>query len=321
MRPDQVLLTILAIVVLANVLVVALIPLRTFTLRRSPPEEPVQPPRVQQPQVQQERFQPDRPAAPATSIAPAMPAAQVARPTTDESRRPGPGRPATGQARDDEDARAAAAIEAFVAEVSADAEGRTRVPGPAAAIPFRTVDRPEADDREPSALPLPERQARGPEPAPAGLADPATWARALREESARVARFGRPVTVVMAELPQLDGVADRLGRDAADQVVSETARLLVTEGRAADRVAWLGGARFGVLLLETEEVRARGYIDRVRAAADGWLESAGLSVRLSLGWASPSDGGDVLTAAASAQQRMRAVDRHLPPGAAPQFGA
>jgi GGDEF domain-containing protein len=104
-------------------------------------------------------------------------------------------------------------------------------------------------------------------------------------------------------------------------VVSETARLLVTEGRAADRVAWLGGARFGVLLLETEEVRASGYVDRVRAAADGWLESAGLSVRLSFGWASPADGGDVMTAAASAQQRMRAVNRRSPPGTAPLFGA
>jgi len=315
MRPDQVLLTILAIVVLANVLVVALIPLRTFTLRRSSQEEAVQQPRVQQPQVQQERLQPDRPAAPA------IPAAPVARPQAVVPSRPDPGLLATGEAGDDADARAAAAIEAFVAEVSADAEGRTRVPGPSAAIPLRAVDRPEADDREPSTLPSPERHARGPEPVPAGLADPATWARALREESARVARFGRPVTVVMAELPQLDGVADRLGRDAADQVVSETARLLVTEGRAADRVAWLGGARFGVLLLETEEVRASGYVDRVRAAADGWLESAGLSVRLSFGWASPADGGDVMTAAASAQQRMRAVNRRPPPGAAPLFGA
>ncbi len=317
MRPDQVLLTFLAIVVLANVAVVALIPLRTFTLRRSSQKAA-----VQQPRVPRERLQPDRPAAPAIPAAPvARPAAAVARPPAGEPSRPRAGHLATGRARDDEDARAAAAIEAFVAEVAADAEGLTRAPRSAPAIPLRAVDRQEVDDREPSALPLPERHADGPEPAPEGLADPVAWARALREESARVARFGRPVTVVMAELPQLDGVADRLGRDAADQVVSETARLLVTEGRAADRVAWLGGARFGVLLLETEEVKASGYVDRVRAAADGWLESAGLSVRLSLGWASPADGGDVMTAAASAQQRMRAVDRRSPPGAAPLFGA
>jgi diguanylate cyclase (GGDEF)-like protein len=128
-----------------------------------------------------------------------------------------------------------------------------------------------------------------------------------------MARFGHPVTVVMAELHLLDDLADRLGRDVADRVTTETARLLVKQGRASDRLAWLGDARFGVLLPETDEVRACGYVERVRAAADGWLESAGLSVRLSLGWASPSDGGDVMAAAATAQQRMFDADRRSSP--------
>jgi diguanylate cyclase (GGDEF)-like protein len=141
------------------------------------------------------------------------------------------------------------------------------------------------------------------------------WDRLVREESARVARFGRPITVVMAELRRLDGVADRLGRDVADRVVTETASLLVTEGRSVDRIAWLGDARFGVLLLETEESGASHYVDRVRAVADGWLESAGLSLRLSLGWASPVEGGDVIAAAATAQQRMLDVDPRSSPGA------
>ena len=166
-------------------------------------------------------------------------------------------------------------------------------------------------------MPLPDQSVAALANAPAGLADPAAWDRTLREESARVARFGRPVTVVMAEIPDLDGVIDRLGRGVADRVVTETARLLVTKGRAADRIAWLGDARFGILLSETEEIRATGYIDRVRAAADGWLESAGLSIRLSLGWASPAEGVDVMAAAAAAHQRMRDVDRRSASGAAP----
>jgi diguanylate cyclase (GGDEF)-like protein len=123
-----------------------------------------------------------------------------------------------------------------------------------------------------------------------------------------MARFGRPVTVVVAELRHLDDLADRLGRDVADRVANETARLLVTDGRAADRIAWLGYARFGVLLLETEEKVACRYVDRLRTAVDGWLDSAGLSVRLSLGWASP-EGGDVMAAAVIAQQRMHDADR------------
>jgi GGDEF domain-containing protein len=109
----------------------------------------------------------------------------------------------------------------------------------------------------------------------------------------------------MAELPRLDAVADRLGRDVADRVVTETVGMLVSEGRAVDRIARLGEARFGVLLLEADELGARVYIDRLRTLADGWLESAGLSIRLSLGWASPADGGDVMAAAATAEQRMQ----------------
>ncbi len=126
-----------------------------------------------------------------------------------------------------------------------------------------------------------------------------------------MARFGRPVTVVIAEIPDLAGVIDRLGRGVADRVVAETARLLVTKGRAADRITWLGDARFGILLAETEEIDASGYADRVRAAADGWLEAAGLSVRLSLGWASPTEGTDVLAAAAKARQRAHDADQPL----------
>jgi diguanylate cyclase (GGDEF)-like protein len=173
----------------------------------------------------------------------------------------------------------------------------------------RPAERPASDSRAIPSISVSAERTTGLRWIPPGLADPATWDRAIREESARMARFGHPVTVVMAELRHLDALADRVGRDAADRVTTETARLLVKQGRASDRLAWLGDAKFGVLLLETEEVRACGYVERVRAATDSWLESAGLSVRLSLGWASPTEGGDVVAAAAAAQQRMFDADR------------
>jgi diguanylate cyclase (GGDEF)-like protein len=222
------------------------------------------------------------------------------------------------------DTLAAEAIEAFVADVSPDAAGGARPPAPSEVIALRDAltgtapagsvrtaggqarrDRPERQGRSRPSGAVPGRSVGAPEIAIAGLADPAAWDRTVRAESARVARFSRPVTVVMAELPNLDDIAGRLGRAAADRVVTETARLLVSQGRAVDRIAWLGDARFGVLLVETEAAGAGGYVDRIRAAADGWLESAGLSVRLSLGWASAAEGGDVMAAAAMAQERMR----------------
>ncbi len=201
---------------------------------------------------------------------------------------------------------AAADVEAFVAGVLPDPPAPARQPADASA---------DGDGEEVVAPvtgnPIMRESGSGPTPPEwsARLVDPATWSQTIREESARLARFGHPVTVVMAEVPHLDALADWFGRDMADRVARETARLLVAQGRKADRIARFPGARFGVLLVETEEKAAGGYVKRVRAAADGWLESAGLSTRLSVGWASPADGADVMAAAATAEQRMRDADR------------
>lgn len=222
----------------------------------------------------------------------------------------------------DGDARTVAAIEAFVAEVGADATGGIRPPSPSEVWARRrellgdvanapTAVPPASERSKPARAfaPVPSQPSSAPVADLAGIADGATWDRAVGEESARAARFGRPITVVMAELPNIDDLAHHLGRDVADRVVVETARLLASEGRAVDRISWLGKARFGVLLLETEETRAAGYVDRVRATADDWLQSAGLTIRLSLGWASPADGRDVLAAATLARQRMHDAGR------------
>ena len=237
---DQ-LLAILGFVVLANVLLLALIPLRTRAERRSWSQPGPQPGSRRPPET------------------------AIGRPAASGPRGPQVDLPGRGQPRSDEDARAAAAIEAFIAEVSPDAAGRTRAPAASEAI--ASVD---AHGGGPSTTPVMSPRDR---PSavlaytPAGLADPAAWDRSLREESARVARFGRPVTVVMAEIPDLDGVADRLGRGVADRVVTETARLLATEGRAADRIAWLGDARFGVLLSDASGHRRLARVGRLVRSA------------------------------------------------------
>ena len=117
----------------------------------------------------------------------------------------------------------------------------------------------------------------------------------------------------MAELPQLDVLADHFGRGLADQVATEAVRVLASDTREADRFARLGDGRFGVLLVETGEMAASSYVERVRAAVDHGLESSGLSMRLSLGWASLADGGDVMVAVAAAEQRMYDADRRSAP--------
>jgi diguanylate cyclase (GGDEF)-like protein len=210
--------------------------------------------------------------------------------------RPQPTRPMPEA--DDEDARAAAAIEAFI---SGDAV-QVQPPAPAAAPR-------ELAHRAPDVQEAPRQVDRRRRRDPASLADLETWERTLGAESERAARFGGSITVVIAEISRLDGLADRLGQGVADQVVAEVGRQMASETRAADLIAALGGGRFGVLLVETEEKNAVGYINRVRSVVDGWLQNAGLTLSLSIGWASPPEGGQVAAAAAIAQQRLRDAAR------------
>jgi len=291
MPSDQVLLTILVLVIVVNVFLVVTIPVRTRGRRRS---------------------------------------SQLGRQTGSFN-----GPSSRGDHRTDDDARTAAAIEAFVDGVSADPSRATRSRAPSetyvdrrdevggmaseiTVIPRRATDRPAPDDEPLPNDPMLARGTAAPEWTLAELADSATWSRTIREESARVARFGHPVTVVMAELPRLDVVIDRFGRGVGDRIATEAAHLLASEGRESDRLAWLGDAQFGVLLLETGEMSAGHYVERVRTATDGWLESTGLSIRLSLGWASPGEGGDVMAAAATAKQRMHDADRRSMPSPRPR---
>ena len=148
------------------------------------------------------------------------------------------------------------------------------------------------------------------------LTDPATgldnrlaWDRSMRQENDRKRRYGRPVSVVIAELYGLDALAERVGRDAADRLVPAIAEALRRYGRSTDRVARVGHTRFHVLLPETDEVRAINYVERVRQACDMWLESGAVALSLSMGWASPGPDDDIETAMVMAEDRLLAEHR------------
>ena len=146
-----------------------------------------------------------------------------------------------------------------------------------------------------------------PEPtidAETGLDSPLAWSMAIAIEEARSSRYGRPVSVVIAELDGLDRLAELIGTDVADRLIPPVADALRRNARAADRVARLGHARFGVLLVETDEVRAINYVERVRSACDRWLEASAIALRLSIGWASPTTDGDLRSAVRMAEDRM-----------------
>ena len=144
-----------------------------------------------------------------------------------------------------------------------------------------------------------------------GLESPLSWSMAITIEEARSGRYGRPVSVVIAELDGFERLIELFGAEAADRLIPPVADALRRNARAADRVARLGRTRFGVLLVETDEIRAINYVERVRTACDLWLEASAIALRLSIGWASPATDGDLRSAVRIAEDRMHR-EQHRP---------
>jgi diguanylate cyclase (GGDEF)-like protein len=147
------------------------------------------------------------------------------------------------------------------------------------------------------------------EAAPLPLVDEAVdWERRIREESTRLSRYRRPVTVLLLELDGFERLVSRLGTDAADRLIPAIAETLVRNGRATDHVARLGPSRFGVLMPETDEIQAINFAERIRTQCDRWLAAGAISTRVAIGWACPTPSSDLSAAIRIADQRLQ-VDR------------
>jgi len=131
------------------------------------------------------------------------------------------------------------------------------------------------------------------------------WERRVREESTRLSRYRRPVTVILVELDGYERLVNRMGSDAAGRLLPAIAETLARNGRATDHVARLGPSRFGVLMPETDEIQAINYAERIRAQCDRWLAAGAVSTRIALGWACPTPGSDLAAAIRIAEERLQ----------------
>ena len=135
------------------------------------------------------------------------------------------------------------------------------------------------------------------------------WERRVREESTRLTRYRRPVTVLLVELDGFERLIGRLGADAAERLIPAITETLVRSGRATDHVSRLSANRFGVLMPETDEIQAINYAERIRTQCDRWLAAGSISTRIALGWACPTPGSDLPAAIRIAEERLKG-DRH-----------
>ncbi len=130
-------------------------------------------------------------------------------------------------------------------------------------------------------------------PMPAGWDDPLTglegprfWQRVLISETARTTKYGRDLTVCVAQVEGIDAVVEAYGEDVGRRVLRHTAQMLRREARASDYCARIDVCRFGIVLTETDEIAAINFVERVREAAPRGLPEVRGIVRFSFGWAS-----------------------------------
>ena len=144
-----------------------------------------------------------------------------------------------------------------------------------------------------------------------GLEGPASWSRIMEIENARLLRYRRPATVVMAEVEGLRLLAQRLGDEPADRLLPVIADALRREARSSDWVARVGKSRFAAFLPETDEIQAINYVERIRLMCEPWLASSAVPLRLAIGWSSPGASSDLELAFQRAEERMHS-DRRMP---------
>ena len=86
----------------------------------------------------------------------------------------------------------------------------------------------------------------------------------LEEEVSRHRQFNHPVSVLLLDLDDLQSINDHFGYAAGDETLRAMAELLLRQTRGINVVCRYGGARFGILLVETSRVGAQLYADRIR---------------------------------------------------------
>lgn len=111
-----------------------------------------------------------------------------------------------------------------------------------------------------------------------GLGNPRAFEQALAVEVHRAGRYGGPLCVVLAAIDGLEGIANHLGQEQADDVLRCFARVVGNETRKSDLACRVGDNRFMLLLTHTPPERAALITERIRgtfaAAAPGIAATA-----------------------------------------------
>ncbi|ADB29699.1 diguanylate cyclase [Kribbella flavida DSM 17836] len=137
--------------------------------------------------------------------------------------------------------------------------------------------------------------------------------RALDERMTAALDSGRSVAVIAIDVDNLKIVNDSHGHACGDEVLRRVAQVLTEQSRAEDLVVRAGGDEFVVVLDNPDDRGARELVERIKTAADRVAASADepwyAMLRLSIGYASSTDGVPVTELLDLADARMYAEKR------------
>lgn len=116
-----------------------------------------------------------------------------------------------------------------------------------------------------------------------GMFDKTTFAQILADELHRATRYGRPLTLVMADIDHFKKLNDTHGHADGDVVLQQVAAIIKKHCRTTDIAGRFGGEEFVVLLPEIKPEAAAMFAERVRAAVETQFAGGPYAVTLSLG--------------------------------------
>jgi len=96
-----------------------------------------------------------------------------------------------------------------------------------------------------------------------GLLNPRHLVRVMEREVERCQRYGRPLTVMIVDVENLDQINKKHGPSAGDEILKNLADILKKNIRKIDTVSRLGGNKFLVLMPNTKNHEAENVRQRV----------------------------------------------------------
>jgi diguanylate cyclase (GGDEF)-like protein/PAS domain S-box-containing protein len=103
-----------------------------------------------------------------------------------------------------------------------------------------------------------------------GLANRRIFQERLAEEIRRARRYGRPLSLIMADLDHFKVYNDTHGHPAGDVILQQVADIMRANVRETDLVARYGGEEFVMILPETDKAGATKLAEKIRHAVSAY---------------------------------------------------